>query len=163
MKIKLVVSLFILIFISSCSSDNKTIGLKQELQHDDYFYSIADVTKTEDIGGVKPQGVFYTVTFRVDNRAKRVEHPWNNSIAFVIDENGKEYQNLPDKQRALNQIKPFNFKDSHVTKAGETELTVFVFDLPKDVKQPFLKYNGEYLMGDMFDGNQFKKTKIKLF
>lgn len=150
-------------FFTGCSTDEKTIGLKTETQHDDYFYSVTEFYKTDDIGGLKPNGVFYVVTFRVDNRAKRVNHPWDNSIAYVIDKQGREYRNTGDAQKKLNSIKAFNLIDKHVTQAGETETTVFVFDLPKDVQEPCLKYNGEFLMGDMFDGNQFKHTRVKLY
>ena len=43
------------------------------------------------------------------------------------------------------------------------ERTALVFDVPKDVKEPFLQVRGELLMGDVFDGNQFEKTKVRLF
>ena len=163
MSFKRILPLLLLVLLSSCSGDEKVVELKQELQHDDYFYSVEGYYKADEIGKEKASGTFYVVTFKVTNRAKRVDHPWENSITYVVDENGKEYQNLPDKQQLLNKIISFNLKDKHVTKAGEQETTVFVFDIPNNVKQPFLKYNGDFLMGDMFDGNQFKHARIKLF
>ena len=70
---------------------------------------------------------------------------------------------MSDKQKALNAMKPFNLKDKYITPAGVTDLTIFVFDIPKEIKQPYLKVRGEFLMGDMFDGSQFANTKIKLY
>ena len=163
MKTKAFVLVLTGLVLCSCSANEKVIGLNQETQHDDYFYSITDFYKSDDIGGQKPKGIFYVVTFKVVNRAKRVDHPWENFITYVVDENNRQYQNLPVMQKVLNSVKPFNLNDHHVTKAGETETTIFVFDIPGESKQPCLKYDGEYLMGDMFDGNQFKKTKVKLF
>lgn len=163
MSLKKIIPLLLVIVFSSCSGDEKVVELKQEVQHDDYFYSIDGYYKADEIAKEKAAGTFYVVTFNVTNHAKRVNHPWDNSIVYVVDENGKEYQNLPDKQKLLNNIIPFNLKDKHITKAGETETTVFVFDIPNNVKYPFLKYNGEFLMGDMFDGNRFKHARVKLF
>ncbi len=151
------------ILLSGCTAEEKYITLMTETQHDDYFYSIIDFKKYDEIGGIKPQGVFFTVTFRVNNRAKKVNHPWDNDICLVRDKNNKEYRNLPEAQKKLNQLQPFNLKDKHVTAAGETESTVFVFDLPRDAEQPCIMYNGEFLMGDLFDGCQFKHTHVKLY
>lgn len=157
------VMLFAMMFLPACSSEERTVGLNSEIQHDDYFYSIASFKKAYAIGGLKPKGLFYIVEFKVINRAKRVDHPWKNTIAFMTDEKGIEYDNQTEAQKTLFGLEPFNLKDEHVTKAGETETTLFVFDLPRDVKEPAVKFRGEFLMGDMFDGNRFKHTKVKLF
>ncbi len=165
MKNKL--SIFILsvltLYFSSCSSDEKTIGLKQNIHHDDFEYSVQDVEKTASIGETKANGIFYIIAFKVQNDAKRVDHKWKNNIAYIVDASGKEYENDNHLQKLLNARNPFGYKDSYITGAGVTESTVFVFDLPADVKEPCLKVRGDFLMGDMFDGNQFKNTKVKLF
>ena len=46
---------------------------------------------------------------------------------------------------------------------GAVDTTVFVFDVPRDVREPYLKVGGEFLMGDLFDGHQYKRTRVKLF
>ena len=166
MKTKLVLIILTAVFISSCSSQKvteKTIGIKENIHHDDFEYSVVDFYKTDNISGQKANGTFYVVTFQVQNKAKRVNHEWDNNIAYMTDENNKEYANLNDKQKSLNSVKPFNLKDKYITPAGATELTTFVFDIPKEVNQPYLKVRGEFLMGDMFDGSQFANTKIKLY
>jgi hypothetical protein len=163
MKARALICLITALIICSCSADEKVIVLNQETQHDDFFYLVTDFYKTDEIGGQKAKGIFYVVTFKVVNRAKRVDHPWDNSITYVVDENGRQFHNLPEMQNALNFFKPFNLRDRHVTKAGETESTIFVFDIPNDSKQPYLKYEGDFLMGDMFDGSRFSRTKVKLY
>ena len=40
---------------------------------------------------------------------------------------------------------------------------MLVFDVPREVKEPYLKVRGDFLMGDLFDGNQYKRTRVKLF
>jgi len=165
-KITYLIAFIIALIFSACSSKNvteKIIGLKQNIHHDDFEYSVEDFYKTDTIGGQRANGTFYVVTFQVENKARRVNHEWDNNIAYMTDENSKQYSNLNEKQKALNSIKPFKLKDKYVTPPGTTDLTVLVFDIPKEVKQPCLKVSGEFLMGDMFDGSQFANTKIKLF
>lgn len=151
------------VIFSSCSSDEKTIGLGQNIHHDDFEYSVQNVEKTDRIGSVKSKGMFYIVTFQVQNKARRVEHEWDNNITYLVDEKRSEYENSHEMQQSLKNIKDFSLKDKYVTPAGQTESAVLVFDIPNEVKEIYLKVRGDFLMGDMFDGNQFKNTKVKLF
>ena len=153
---------FALIFMS-CSQKENIIGLKEKIQHDDFEYSVQNVEKTERIGNIESKGMFYLVTFRVENDAKRVEHKWDNNIAYVTDKNETIYKNIYDLQINLKKVRDFSLKERYITYAGQNEETILVFDTPNDVKEPYLKVNGEFLMGDLFDGSQFKNTKVKLF
>lgn len=163
MKTKIFLTTLTAFIFISCSSDEKTIGLKQNIHHDDFEYSVQSVERAEYIGSAKANGIFYIVTFQVQNDAKRVDHEWDNTIAYVVDEKGKEYENSYEQQKNLKQTKQFTLKEKYVTQSGSTETTILVFDLPKDAKETYLKVRGDFLMGDMLDGNQFKKTKVKLF
>jgi hypothetical protein len=162
---KIILLSFILsaVILTSCSSDEKTIGLNQMLQHDDFFYSVLYVETASMIEGKKANGTFYIVKFKVQNDAKRVSHEWKNNVAYITDDKGREFENNNDLQKLLNSAQPFGYKDTYITNAGTSESTLFIFDVPNDVKEPYLRYRGEYLMGDMFDGNRFKNTKVKLF
>jgi hypothetical protein len=149
------------IFIS-CSSKEKVLNTGERIQHDDFEYSVQDVKKLERIGTVNANGYFYMVTFQVENKAKRVDHEWTNSTAYLVDGTGKVYENSPELQRNLQGILNFTLKDKYVTPAGKTESTVLVFEVPAAPQELFLKVRGGFLMGDLFDGNQFKNTKIKI-
>jgi hypothetical protein len=162
-KIYLTIMMAAILLISSCSGDEKILGIGDKVQHDDFFYSIEKVITSNTIGEKMTGGVYYIVTFKVQNDAKRVQHDWKNDAAFVTDENGKVYENNIEIQKLLDSKIPFGFKESYSTKAGTSETTQFIFDIPLTVKQPYLKFRGDFLMGDMFDGNQFKNSKIKLF
>jgi len=165
MKTTLLFGLTILsgVIISSCSSKEKVIGLRQNIHHDDFEYSVQSIDKTGQIGNLRPHGTFYVVVFQVENHARRVDHRWNNDVAYMTDETGARHDNDAPAQQELNRVKPFDYKKEYVTPAGETETTTLVFDLPKEVRQPYLQVRGSLLMGDVFDGSQFKRTKIKLF
>ena len=151
------------ILLFSCSAREKVIGLQQNIHHDDFEYSVQSVDKAEQIGGVRARGTFYIVAFQVENRAKRVDHQWGNDIAYLVDEAGTQHDNDAAAQQELDRTKPFGYEKQYVTPAGATETTMLVFDLPKGVKETYLQVRGVLLMGDVFDGSQYKKTKVKLF
>jgi hypothetical protein len=161
-------SLFMLVLIScSSSSEEVIINLNERIHHDDFEYSVSAYTTAKQIGndssGVKADGNFYLVKFVVENNTKRVNHAWNNTVGYIIDEDGRIYENNEIAQKALNLVSPFEWEQDYVTPFQSTDSTVLVFDLPTTVKTPYLKVRGETLMGDFLDGNRFEKTKIKLF
>lgn len=147
--------------LSACAE--RTISERERVHHDDFEYSVTGVDKLERIGKVKAKGVFYAVTFMVENHARRVAHAWHNNTAYLVDEREHTYDNEPAAQRALEAIKPFGLRGRYLTMPGALDTTVFVFDVPRDVREPYLKVRGEFLMGDLFDGNQYKRTRVKLF
>src|SRR5690349_12695648 len=103
------------VIISSCSAKEKIIGLQQTIHHDDFEYSVQRVERTKTIGKDDARGVFYIVTFQVENRALRVEHRWSNDIAYIVDEIGVRHDNDVDAQQELNRIQTFGYKNEHVT------------------------------------------------
>jgi hypothetical protein len=150
----------------SCARE-RVIGMNERIHHDDFEYLVTGCTATDSIGSGEKQrkaaGEYYVVTFVVENHAMRVNHDWNDSIAYVVDDQGNHYENLPELQQLLNGGKPDNYSSEHRTPAGEIESTQLIFDLPKNIAHPFLMVRGDLLMGDVFDGKAFTKTKIKLF
>jgi len=154
------------VLFSACARE-RMVGLNENIHHDDFEYRVTQFLVTDAIGSGElrrqASGRFYIVTFEVGNRAKRVGHDWDNAIAYIIDERGRSYENLPELQQALNIVQPFNYAPKHSTPAGETGSTRLVFDLPRDLERPCLMMRGELLMGDVFDGKAFTKTKVKLY
>jgi hypothetical protein len=153
----------------SCKSNNnqRVIGLNENIHHDDFEYSVTSFDTTHQIIGRKDtifaKDIFYLVTFKVTNNALRVGHNWNNSIAYIIDENGNRYENIEEDQDELNESAPFGLMKYYNTPHGSTSSTILVFQIPENVKMPYLMVRGETLMGDVFDAGKFKKMKIKLF
>ena len=148
---------------SGCAGQDRIIDPGILIHHDDFEYSVQHVNRTDRIGDLEAGGTFYIVTFQVENRARRVDHRWSNDIAYVVDGSGRGYEEDNAAQRALEAVWPFSYKDRYVTPAGVVEKTMLVFDLPKDVKEPYLKVRGAFLMGDLFDANQYQRTRVKLF
>lgn len=163
-KVFLFISLTIIFF--SCTAKEKEIGLNEEILHDKFLYSVPGYFTMDSIFDgsqvFKPKGKFYVVKFKVQNASDAGNHNWKNNIAYIIDESGKTYENSEELQKTLNRIEPFGFKPEHATKPYETEVTFLVFDVPTTQK-PYLMVRGETLFGDFLNGNQFKKTKVRLF
>ena len=165
----LILTISLMISFCACSSHKKEkiIELNQNIHHDDFEYAVTNFSKTTLITSgndtIRAKGNFYIVHFRVINKAMRVNHKWDNSIAYLVDENGNHYENNKVYQLVLNRSIPFGWQEMYNTPHGQTDTTILVFDLPVDITQPYLMVRGDILMGDAFDGARFKKIKVKLF
>lgn len=140
-------------------SDDLEIGLNESIYNDDFEYVVTDYE-------VLPINEFtnrFRIKFKVINNAEVVEHTWNNSIAYIVDSKGNIYNNNKDLQIKLNEREPFGWKNIYHTHPKSQETTILIFDLPKTVTEPYLKVTGKFLMGDVFDLNQYKKMKVRLF
>lgn len=161
------VSFFILaLALISCSTNEKNeivIGPGAGIHHDDFEYSVENFAVLKSIDGTAAAGNFYIVTFKVVNHAIRVNHEWDNSVAYIIDEDENVYENNVELQKKLEAKEPFGFEESYVTPFQSQTTTRMVFELPASVRKPYLKVRGETLMGDFLDGNQFERTHVKLF
>ena len=159
-----------MIWILNCCSTGKreeTIGLSQNIHHDDFEYAVTNFTKANLLAygndTIKAAGNFYFVHFRVINKALRVNHQWNNSIGYLVDDKGNRYENNTKCQLILDKSSPFGWKEMYNTPHGNTDSIILVFDLPGNITQPHLMVRGDILMGDALDGGKFKRTKVRLF
>ena len=148
---------------AGCSREEPILGIGQSIHHDDFEYTVESLDRMSQIANRKAEGIFYLVTFRVDNRAKRVNHRWNNDIAYIVDSQGRHYDNDRDAQRALAALKGLPVRDQYVTPAGSTDRALLVFDVPANASEPYLMVRGSFLMGDMFDLGQYARTRVRLF
>jgi hypothetical protein len=144
----------------------KIIGLGEQIRHDDFFYSVTGVKKSKTIGEedqrVTAQGTFYIVSLKVENKAVRVDHRWDISMAHIEDEAGRKYHPFAEGQEAWDEMLGAKNAARHTTPAGASETADIVFDLPADVKNPGLKIWKDVLMGDVLDGVAYRKVKVAL-
>jgi hypothetical protein len=167
MKLKTLICFLVLLY--SCKNDRKgiVIGLHQNIHHDDFEYSVSDYKMTGFLNNsadtLKAKGIFYLVNFKVENRALRVGHKWNNSIAYIVDDKGNDYENDTYAQQFYEKSHPFGFSENYNTLSGTTDSTILIFDLPANIREPYLKVRGDILMGDVADRARFRKVRVKLF
>lgn len=162
--------IFILpVFICSCNSGHREIEIriKDRIHHDDFEYSVQNyfVSRFLNNGSdtLRAKGIFYMILFRTDNLAMRVDHKWDNSIAYIMDEKGRTYEDDPEVQEFYDHARPFGLRNKYITSAGSSDSTILAFDLPFDVTKPCLKVRGEILMGDVLDRARFRKMRIRLY
>lgn len=168
---KLLTALLALVMLASCAKksgeEEIIIGLNEGIRHDDFEYVITDYKIQKTIGEgesmLTAKGSFYIISFKVINDAKRVKHEWDNSVAYLTDESGRTYDNDSTAQTALEKIRPFGWMHNYTTEHQSVQETKFIFDLPENVKMPYLMVRGATLMGDFLDGNRFERTKVRLF
>jgi hypothetical protein len=145
----LVLSIFVVL-----NRHNQTVGLNQEIQYDDFAFSVLGTVKANAVGSYvsqqSTQGQFFIVTMKVTNYARRV------------DEGGKEYQVSRAGQKAL---------DGETTKSGGCESEIppgascvsdLVFELPKDARVSHVKVSGGSAAGDVLDTIFYGKKVIKV-
>jgi hypothetical protein len=166
MKNVVITTVLLMAIGSGCHRSENIIGLNENIHHDDFNYRVTFVEKMKsiDLDSVHmiAGGIFYIVTFEVENDAMRVGHIWDNQIAYVISDKGERFENNVAAQRLLNIKEPFDWHEKYNTGHGSSERTKLVFDVPGNPAELYLKVNGETLMGDVFDLNRFKRIKIKL-
>ena len=100
----------VLLWLLGAQSKRETIvGLNQEIQFDDFAFSALGTRKAEALGGEearKPsEGVYYVVTFKVANHAKRVDFEFNPAVTILVDGAGREYHVSAQGQAILESIK----------------------------------------------------------
>ncbi len=140
----------------------RVVAMGQPIQQDDFFYTVAAVTKAKSIGAgetlARPHGVFYIATIEVENKALRVDYRWDPSIVYVIDGGGHKYQMSVEGQRALDAA----HRQSLIIPAGGSEHYQVAFDLPDRADHPALAFSNGILMGDVFDGAAYMKARVPL-
>jgi hypothetical protein len=154
---------FLVAGATGCSEDDPILRMGEAIHHDDFGYTVRGALPLPHIGARQARSRFPVVHFEVRNDARRVAHPWSNSIAYLVDAHGHRYENDEALQQTLNQLRPFGWAAGYLTRAGTTDTTMLVFDVPPDVPRPLdLMVRGEVLMGDVFDGMRFRRARVRL-
>ncbi|AMY07102.1 hypothetical protein LuPra_00269 [Luteitalea pratensis] len=153
---------FMVAGLTGCSQD-PLLAVGEPIRHDDFLYTVLAARRVDAIGSRAARGQFLVVHFGVTNRAMRVSHTWTNHIAYLVDANGHRLENDDTLQQQLDGLHPFGWAAEYVTAAGAKRSTMLVFELPADVARPLdLMVRGELLMGDVFDGARFRRSRVRL-
>ena len=147
---------------AGCTGQDIVVNLGDSIQHDDFIYRVTHVRTMDRIGPLRPSGTYHAVTVVVENHAGRVNHVWNNTIAYLIAGDGQTFENDTHAQQALDRLTPFGWQDRYVTPAEETAHTTLVFDVPTGATPLYVKVRGELLMGDVFAFNRYQRTRVRL-
>lgn len=154
---------FMVAGLTGCRDDDPVLQLGESIRHDDFLYTVLAAQPVLRIGDRVAPGQFLVVHFEVTNRAGRVVHGWSNDIAYLVDAQGRRYENDTDLQRALDGIRPFGWSASYLTQAEASQTTMLVFHVPPDAARPLdIRVRGQLLMGDVLDGVRFRRARVRV-
>jgi hypothetical protein len=154
---------FLVSGLIGCRDDDPILDVGESIRHDDFRYTVLAARSLDRIGARQARGQFVVVHFEVANRAGRVSHAWSNSIAYLVDAGGRQYENDVTLQQALDEQVSFGWAEGYLTRAKTSEATMLVFDVPHEARKPVdLMVRGELLLGDVLDGVRFRRTRVRL-
>jgi hypothetical protein len=145
---------------------NQTVGLKQEIQYDDFAYSVLGAVKTTSVGSYRSQhsaeGQFYVITMKVANHARRANYSFDKAVAILVDESGREYHISSAGQKALDGETTKSAACESEIPPGGSCISDLVFELPKDVRVSHLRVSGGGKAGDLLDTIFYGRKIIKV-
>jgi hypothetical protein len=157
------IGISMLIMLAALNRRDQTVGLNQEIFYDDFAFSVLGVRKAESLGTGDdesiPKGVYYIVTLKVANNAKRVDYKPGRASAVLIDNRRREFPVSAAGQAALRSVGGPRCPES--IPAGASCVTEVVFDVPRDAQVSQLRVSGG-LVGDILDVVFYGKKRIDL-
>jgi|GEM_PF-910379 len=142
---------------------NQVVGLNQEIQYDDFAFSVQGVRKATTPGTGELQGLngnFYVVTIKVANHAKRVDYQFKPASAILVDLDGREFHLSEKGQRDLESAQ--GNKCTQPIPAGATCVTEVVFEVPGTARPFQVRFSEGGSIGDILDFVFYGTKRIEL-
>ena len=143
---------------------DQTAGLNQEIQYDDFAFSVQGVRKANSLGSgesqTNAQGVYYVVTLKIANHAKRVDYTFKKTSAVLLDDARREFHLSESGQRALESTQSNNCGGP--IPAGASCTTEVAFEVPESARVSQLKISEGGSIGDILDFVFYGTKRIAL-
>ena len=143
---------------------DQTVGLNQEIQYDDFAFSVQGVRKVNSLGSGESQtnaeGVYYVVTLKIANHAKRVDFTFKRASAILVDGAGREFHLSENGQQSLDATHSNNC--SGPIPAGASCTTELAFELPENAHASLLRMSEGGALGDILDFVFYGTKRIAL-
>jgi hypothetical protein len=167
----LVIAVYVLgaLFVSALSllallnRRDQVVGLKQDIRYDDFAFSVLEarsesLTQSQVNDSTDP-ATLCVLTLKIDNRAGRVDYQFNDEIAVLVDERGREYRPVRrDGISSADAGRPAAERCDKPIPAGSSCTTDLTFELPADSQVSHLRIshggNIGYLLDLVFYGNK---------
>jgi uncharacterized protein DUF4352 len=158
------VSVSLLAMVAVLNRRDQIVGVNQEIQYDDFAFSVLGVRKAIALGReaspTKAKGVFYILTVKIANHAKRVSYMFKKSSPRLVDVKEREFPLSVAGQQALESM--IGAQCSSPIPAGASCVTEVVFDLPEGAEVSKFRISEGGLIGDILDVVFFGKKRIEL-
>ena len=157
------IGLSLLAVLALLNRRDQTVGLNQEIQYDDFAFSVLGVRQQDGLGksdSTASNGVYYVVTIKIANHAKRVDYTFKKNSAVLVDAAGREFHLSRTGQEALESIEGRQCGDA--IPAGASCLADIVFELPASARVTQFRVSEGGLAGDILDVVFYGKKRIAL-
>jgi hypothetical protein len=168
---------FGMLLFNSCRSQERVLAFEQPKEFCGFYLDchlhlqVDQVMKTKTLSGTggsqTAEGMFYLVTVKVFNNARRAKLGLLEPSAYITDQRGRVFLRRPEAELLVSAgAPPLNQKLA----GGDSFTRQLVFDVPSDAQEPVLQVDDGYridrwlelfLVGD--DDSLFhKKVKFRL-
>jgi Domain of unknown function (DUF4352) len=159
--------LVLLAILAALNRRNQAVGLNQEIQYDDFAFSVLGTRTATSLGTGESQansvGAYYVVTMKVANHARRVDYTLDKAIAVLVDDEGREFHLSLDGQRALDSAREKRDECDAPLPAGASCVTEIVFELPAGARASYLRVSEGGPAGDILDTVFYGRKIIELW
>jgi hypothetical protein len=146
--------------VAALNRKNQIVGLNQEIQYDDFAFSVLDVEKKFSVGQKQAQGVYYLVVLKVANHARRIDYTFDPASAILVDDQGREFH-LSTEGQSPPESTQIRECDAPIP-AGLSCVKLLVFDVPRDFRNPCLRISEGGVVGDVLDTIFYGTKRIQL-
>jgi len=158
------VCLALLAVVALLNRRSQIVGLNQEIQYDDFAFSVLGARKAAVLGNAQaqasPRGVFCVLTMKIANHALRVDYTFDKHVAILVDDHGNEFHLSAEGQKALEDTLRQNDLCEGPIPAGGSCVTEVVFDIPEGARISQLRISEGGQVGDVLDTIFFGKKRI---
>jgi hypothetical protein len=158
------IGISLLAMLAVLNRKDQVVGLNQEIQYDDFAFSVQGVRKESSLGRGESQaaarGVYYVVTLEIANHAKRVDFTFKRASAILVDDEGREFHLSEGGQQALESIQ--GQKCLAPIPAGGSCTAELAFEVPETARVSLLRISEGGALGDILDFVFYGSKRIAL-
>ncbi|HJZ67079.1 MAG TPA: DUF4352 domain-containing protein [Blastocatellia bacterium] len=158
------IGISLLAMLAVMNRRDQIVGLNEDIQYDDFAFSVLAVREAHSLGSAEyqtnAQGVYWIVTLKIVNHAKRVDYKFKRSSPVLIEASGRELRPSAIGQQALESVS--GLRCSKPIPAGASCTTEVVFDVPANARVSSLRISEGGLAGDILEVIFFGKKRIEL-
>ena len=92
----------VLATLAGLNRRDEVAGLRQEIQYDDFAFSVQAVRKSHTLGSSTAKGIYYIVSLKVANHARRVNFEFKPASPVLISQDGRRYHVSSEPRRPSN-------------------------------------------------------------
>ena len=148
--------------LAALNRRDQVAGFNQEIQYDDFAFSVQGVRTTGSIGDSTAEGVYYVVTLKIANHAKRVDYEFKPDSPVLVAGDGKQYRISFEAQKVLDSVSGAGNPCVTPIPPGSSCTKEVVFDVAPHITDPRLRVSTGGLAGDILDTIFYGKKVIML-